>query len=98
MAAPRVEMLEDWLLVEAVEGAGKTPGGILLPDSAKKKGTRGRILSTGPGRIVDGHKAEMVLGIGDVVLYGQWSGCEIEIAGVEYRLLRQSDVMARLPK
>ena len=77
-------------MVKPVAAEEKTIGGIIIPDSAKEKPLRGEVLAVGKGT----KDEEMVLKVGDQVLYGKYSGTEIEYEGVKYLMMRQSDVMA----
>ncbi|MDR1372874.1 MAG: co-chaperone GroES [Dysgonamonadaceae bacterium] len=85
-----VKPLADRVLVKPAEAEEKTLGGIIIPDSAKEKPLKGEVIATG-----DGTKDEsMVLKAGDKVLYGKYSGTEIELDGEKYLIMRQSDVLA----
>jgi chaperonin GroES len=95
----RVKPLDDRLVVEPLEAEEKTQGGILLPDTAKQKPQRGRILAAGPGKLRDnGQRAALAVSVGDEVLYGKYSGNEVEVDGKEYKILRESDVLAKIVK
>lgn len=87
--------LDDRLLVEPVEAEERTAGGIVLPDTAREKPQRGKVMCTGPGKLLDtGKRGELHVAIGDEVLYGKYSGTEVEIEGETYVVLRQTDVLA----
>jgi len=91
--------LGDRLVVLAEEAKGKTPGGILLPDTAKQKPLRGKVVAVGPGRMTDaGTIIALGVKIGDTVLYGKYSGSDVEVDGVEYKIIPESDVLAKLAK
>ena len=78
------------MLIQAAAAEEKTVGGIIIPDSAKEKPLRGEVLAVG-----NGTKDEaMVLKVGDQVLYGKYAGTELELDGVKYLIMRQSDVLA----
>ena len=95
----RVKPLDDRVVVEPLEAEEKTPGGILLPDTAKQKPQRGRILATGPGKLRDnGERSALAVAVGDEVLYGKYSGSEVEVDGKEYKILRETDVLAKVVK
>lgn len=101
--APTAEValhpLDDRIVVVAEEAEEKTAGGILLPDSAKQKPQQGKVVAAGPGRMTDaGTRAALGVKVGDVVLYGKYSGSDVEVGGVEYKILRESDVLAKLGK
>jgi chaperonin GroES len=87
--------LDDRILVVPVEAEERTAGGIVLPDSAREKPQRGRVLCVGPGKLLDsGQRAEMHVSTGDEVLYGKYSGTEVDFEGEAYVVLRQTDVLA----
>lgn len=86
--------LDDRLLIEPVEAEETTAGGIVLPDTAREKPQRGHVLAVGPGKLLDsGKRAGMVVKVGDEVLYGKYSGTEIDVSGETYVVLRESDVL-----
>lgn len=87
--------LDDRVLVEPIDAEEKTAGGIVLPDTAREKPQRGVIISMGPGKLLDnGKRAAMDVKIGDEVVYGKYSGTEIEYNGDKYVVLRESDILA----
>ena len=89
--------LDDRLVVEPLEAEQVTAGGIVLPDSAKEKPQRGTVIAAGPGRTLDsGEKAPMSVAVGDEVIYGKYSGSDIEVDGREVKILRESDVLAKI--
>ena len=95
----KVKPLDDRLVVEPLEAEEKTAGGILLPDTAKQKPQRGRILAAGPGKLLEnGTRAVLAVSVGDEVLYGKYSGNEVEVDGKEYKILREGDVLAKIVK
>jgi chaperonin GroES len=97
MANVRLRPLDDRVVVEPQEAEERTAGGIVLPDTAKEKPQRGKVISIGPGKLLDnGHRGELSVGIGDVVIYGKYSGTEIEVAGKEVKILRESDILAKV--
>jgi len=99
MAALNIRPLEDRVVVEPLEADEKTAGGILLPDTAKEKPQRGRILAVGPGRVNDeGKKQPMSVAVGDEVLFGRYAGNEIEVGGKEVKIMRESDLLAKVEK
>lgn len=86
--------LDDRLLIEPCDAEEMTAGGIVLPDTAREKPQRGHVLAIGPGKLLDdGKRAGMVVKVGDEVLYGKYSGTEIELSGETYVVLRESDVL-----
>ncbi len=91
----KVKPLADRVLVKPLEEEDKTPGGIILPETAKEKPMRGKIIAVGNGRVDDrGERVKMEVKEGDVVLYGKYSGTEIKIDGEEYLIMRESDILA----
>ena len=91
--------LEDRVVVKQVEAEEKTAGGIVLPDTAKEKPQRGKVLAVGPGKLLDsGERAPMGVKKGDQVLYAKYGGTEIEIDGTEVVILRESDILAKISK
>jgi len=82
--ALKVRPLEDRVVIQQIEAEEKTAGGIVLPDTAKEKPQRGRVLSVGPGKLLDnGSRAEIALKEGDEVLFGKYSGTDIKVEGEE---------------
>ena len=89
--------LGDRLIVEALEEDLTTDSGIVLPDTAKEKPQRGRVLAVGPGsRNEDGEYVAMDLAEGDEVIYSKYGGTEIKLGTDEYLILRESDVLAKV--
>ncbi len=94
-----VKPLDDRVLVKQSEAEERTAGGIVLPDTAKEKPQRGKVIAAGPGKLLDsGKRGEMGLKKGDEVFYGKYSGTEIKIDGEEYVILKESDVLAVIEK
>lgn len=87
-----IKPLADRVLVKPAAAEEKTVGGIIIPDTAKEKPLQGSVLAVGNGT----KDEEMVLKAGDTVLYGKYSGTEIELEGEKYLIMRQSDVLAVL--
>lgn len=87
-----IKPLADRVLVKPAAAEEKTVGGIIIPDTAKEKPLQGSVLAVGSGT----KDEEMVLKAGDTVLYGKYSGTEIELEGEKYLIMRQSDVLAVL--
>ena len=84
-------------IVKQSEAEEKTKSGILLPDSAKEKPTRGKVIAVGPGKLDDkGKPMEIGLRVGDTVYYGKYSGTDVEIDGQKLVILRESDVLGVL--
>ena len=87
-----IQPLADRVLIEPAAAETKTASGLIIPDTAKEKPLQGRVIAVGGGT----KDEEMVLKEGDQVLYGKYSGTEVEFEGVKYLIMRQSDVMAIL--
>jgi chaperonin GroES len=95
----RVRPLDDRVVVESLEAEEKTSGGILLPDTAKQKPQRGRVLAVGPGKIRDDGKRDPVAVMkGDEILFGRYAGNDIEVDGKELKIMRESDILAKVVK
>ena len=91
--------LDERVVVEPVEAEAVTAGGIVLPDSAKEKPQRGVVLAVGPGKLMDnGQRGELSVAVGDEVIYGKYSGSDIEIDGRDVKILRESDILAKVVK
>jgi len=89
--------LHDRVVVKRIEAEEKTAGGIIIPDTAKEKPSQGEVISVGPGgRDESGKLIPMDVKAGDRVLFGKWSGTEVKIDGVEYLIMKESDIMGVL--
>ena len=90
---------DDRVLVEPCEAEETTAGGIILPDTAREKPQRGRIVATGPGKLLDsGKRGELGVKTGDEVFYGKYAGTEIEMGPDKYVVIRENDILAVLDK
>jgi chaperonin GroES len=99
MAKIKIRPLDDRVVVEPIEAEEKTAGGIVLPDSAKEKPQRGTVVAVGPGKLLDsGKRGELSVNVGDEVIYGKYGGTDIEINGDEVKILRESDILAKVVK
>jgi chaperonin GroES len=95
MAKLNLKPLDDRIVVEQSAAEDKTAGGIVLPDTAKEKPQRGKVLAAGPGRLLDsGERGRLSVKVGDEVFYGKYSGSDIEVNGSKYVILKESDVLA----
>jgi chaperonin GroES len=95
----KIRPLGDKVLVERVEAESKTAGGIVLPDTAKEKPQRGRVVSVGEGKMLEnGTRKEVQVKKGDLVLFTSYAGTEIKIDGKEYLIMDESDIMAIIEK
>ena len=89
--------LDDRIVVEPLEAEEVTAGGIVLPDSAKEKPQRGKVLAVGAGRLLDsGQRGELSVTVGDEVIYGKYGGTDIEVNGEDVKILRESDILAKV--
>jgi len=80
-----------------MEAEEKSPGGIVLPDTAKEKPMKGKIVAVGDGKMLEnGKRAELLVKKGDKVLYGKYAGTEITVDGKEYLVMRESDILAKI--
>jgi len=95
----RLKPLDDRVVVQPTEAENKTPGGIVLPDSAKEKPQMGKVIAVGPGKILDnGSRGKMDVKKNDQVIYGKYSGSDIEIDGKELKILRTSEILGIVEK
>ena len=95
--ATKLRPLQDRVIVKQSEAEEKTKTGIVLPDSAKEKPTKGKVVAVGPGKLNDkGKPMEIGLRVGDTVYYGKYSGTDVEVDGDKYVILRESDVLGVL--
>ena len=93
----KLKPLQDRVIVKQSEAEEKTKSGILLPDTAKEKPTRGKVIAVGPGKLDDkGRPMEIGLRVGETVYYGKYSGTDVEINGEKFVILRESDVLGVL--
>ena len=89
--------LSDRVVVEPAPAEDKSAGGIILPDTAQEKPQQGLVVAAGPGKVSDsGSLVKMTVKKGDKVLYGKYSGSEVTFDGVEYVIMRESDILAVL--
>ena len=89
-----IRPLQDRVLVQRVEAEEKTASGIIIPDTAKEKPQEGKVVAIGSGaKTEDGKIIPMDVKVGDLVLFGKWSGTEVKIDGKEYSIMKESDIM-----
>jgi chaperonin GroES len=89
--------LHDRVVVKRIDAEEKTAGGIIIPDTAKEKPSQGEVVSVGPGgRDEAGKLIPLDVKTGDRVLFGKWSGTEVKIDGVDYLIMKESDIMGVL--
>ena len=93
--ALKLKPLADRIIIEPMEAEEVTASGIILPETAKEKPQRGKVLAAGPGkRDEDGKRIAMDVKVGDVVLYAKYGGTEVKVEDNKYLILRESDVLA----
>lgn len=90
MANPKIKPLADRVVVEAAPAETKTAGGLIIPDTGKEKPQRGKVVAVGTGK----KDEPMSVKVGDNILYGKYSGTEVQIDGKEYLIMRESDIFA----
>ena len=90
----KLRPLDDGVVIKQLEAKDKTAGGIILPDTAKEKPQIGKVIAAGPGKLFEnGKRGKMSVKKNDEVIYGRYSGNEIEIDGEKYVILRESDIL-----
>ena len=93
----KINPLDDRGVVRPDDAESTTAGGIVLPDAAREKQQRGTVVAVGPGRLLDsGERSAISVKVGDQVLFGKYGGTEIEIDGQDVKILRESDILAKL--
>ncbi|MBQ5997171.1 MAG: co-chaperone GroES [Bacteroidales bacterium] len=92
MAEVKIKPLADRVLVKPMEAESRTASGLIIPDSAKEKPQKGTVVAMGPGT----KDEKMEVKAGDVVLYGKYAGTELNVDGIDYLMMRQSDILAIL--
>ena len=87
--------LEDNVVIRPLESEGKTPGGIVLPDTAKEKSTKGEVVAVGKGKVLaSGKLVEPGVKPGDKVIYGKYAGSDVKVEGVEYKIITEGEILA----
>lgn len=89
-----IKPLADRVVVKMVEAEEKTKNGIILTASAQEKPQVAEVVAVGPGGVVDGHEVKMEVKVGQKVITGKYAGTEVKADGVEYNIVRQSDILA----
>jgi chaperonin GroES len=93
----KLKPLQDRVIVKQSEAEEKTKSGILLPDAAKEKPTKGKVIAAGPGKLSDkGKPMDLSVRVGDNVYYGKYSGTDVEVNGEKFVILRESDILGVL--
>lgn len=97
MSKIKIRPLDDRIVVEPQEAEETTAGGIVLPDSSREKPQRGTVVAVGPGKLLDsGQRGELSVAVGDEVIFGKYGGTEIEVDGADVKILRESDILAKV--
>lgn len=97
MAKINIRPLDDRVVVEPMAAEQTTAGGIVLPDAAQEKPQRGTVIAVGPGKLLDsGERGELSVSVGDEVIFGKYGGTDIEVNGVDVKILRESDILAKV--
>ena len=97
MAKVNIRPLDDRVVVEPLAAEETTAGGIVLPGNAQEKPQRGTVVAVGPGKLLDsGERGDLSVSVGDEVIFGKYGGTEIEIDGSDVKILRESDILAKI--
>ena len=90
-----IKPLADRIVIKVIEDTEQTSGGIFIPDSAKEKPQKGEVVAVGLGKVNDkGEREPMDVKVGDVILYAKYSGTDVKVDGVEYKILSVKDALA----
>jgi chaperonin GroES len=91
----KLKPLADHVVIKPLEAEDKTPGGIVLPDTAKEKSTKGEVMAVGSGKILpNGRVVALAVKVGDKVLYSKYAGSEVKVDGKEYKIVQESEILA----
>lgn len=94
-AATKIQPLADRVVVKAIEESEQMRGGLYIPDTAKEKPQQGEVVAVGPGKLSDdGTRLEPEVEVGNRILYGKYSGTEVNVDAEEFLILRESDILA----
>ena len=97
MAKIKLRPLDDRVVAQPLEAEEVTAGGIVLPGAAQEKPQRGKVVAVGVGKLLDsGARGELSVSVGDEVIFGKYGGSEVEVNGEEYKILRESDILAKV--
>jgi chaperonin GroES len=97
MAKTKLRPLDDRVVVQPLDAEEVTAGGIVLPDAAREKPQRGKVVAVGAGKLLDsGARGELSVSVGDEVIFGKYGGSEVEVNGEDYKILRESDILAKV--
>ncbi len=93
----KIRPIDDRVVIQILEAEETTAGGLVLPDTAKEKPQRGEVIAVGPGKIQkNGKRGPMELTKGDIVIFGKYAGSDVKIDGKDFKIMRESEVLARL--
>lgn len=93
----KIRPIDDRLVVQVMEAEERTSGGIILPDAAREKPQRGKVTAVGEGALdKKGNRSKLSVRKGDTILFGKYSGTDVKVAGEEFKILRENEVLARL--
>ena len=91
----KLKPLADHVVIRPLEAEDKTPGGIVLPDSAKEKSTKGEVIAVGIGKVLpNGRKVTPAVKAGDTVIYSKYAGSEVKVDGKELKIVQESEILA----
>jgi len=91
----KVNPLHDRVLVKRLESEEKTAGGLYIPDTAKEKPSKGKIIAVGPGKLAeDGKCVAMAVKTGNMILFNKYAGTEVSVDGVDHIIMREDDILA----
>ena len=97
VAALTLKPLDDRIVVQPLDAEEKTAGGILLPQAAQQKPQQGKVVAVGPGKLSEaGTRLVLSVHVGDLVMYGKYSGSDVEVSGTEYKILRENELLGKL--
>lgn len=92
-----IRPIDDRVVIQVLDAEETTAGGIVLPDTAQEKPQRGKVVATGSGKLQDdGSRSELELKKGDLVIFGKYSGTDVKVKNDEYKIMRESEVLARV--
>ena len=94
--AVNITPLHDRVLIRRIEEKETVKGGIIIPDTAKEKPQEGEVMAVGAGKLEKGARVPMDVKVGDRILFGKYSGTEIKLDGIEYLILREEEILAKL--
>ena len=92
-----VRPLEDRIVIKPIEPETKTASGLFLPESAKERPMQGKVVAVGPGKLMDnGERQKPLVKKGDTVLFGKYAGSDVKVDGEDYKILRESEILAKV--